>query len=145
MRRQRRTNTTPEVTIRRLLHHEGFRFRIHVKLPALNRRTMDIAFTRLRVAVFIDGCYWHGCPDHRTWPTANAVWWRAKLEGNVRRDRETDAHLLVQGWLVVRIWEHEDPAEAVLSLAKLLRERRDQLDRIGSDAGSKPRTSRAPR
>lgn len=124
MRRQRRADTTPELSVRRLLHRHGFRFRIHFSVPGLARRTIDIAFPRLRVAVFVDGCYWHGCPQHGTWPVANANWWKAKLEGNRRRDRQTDAHLQAAGWSVVRIWEHEDPATAVVELERLLRERR---------------------
>lgn len=73
---------------------------------------MDIAFTRRRVAVFVDGCFWHACPIHATAPRANGAWWSAKLQKNVDRDRATDDHLQQLGWTVVRIWEHEDPGDA---------------------------------
>jgi DNA mismatch endonuclease (patch repair protein) len=76
------------------------------------RRTADIAFPRRRVAVFVDGCFWHGCPQHATWPKENAEWWRTKIEENRSRDRDTDARLRSDGWQVVRVWEHEDMAAA---------------------------------
>ncbi len=68
---------------------------------------MDIGFSKLQIAVFLDGCYWHGCPEHATHPRANAEWWRAKLDRNIARDRETTDHLTASGWLVMRFWEHE--------------------------------------
>lgn len=76
------------------------------------RRRADIVFTRQRLAVFVDGCYWHGCPEHATSPVNNAAWWRAKLDANVARDRDTDLRLANEGWMVVRVWEHEDMGEA---------------------------------
>ncbi len=75
----------------------------------MRRRTIDIAFTRARIAVFLDGCFWHGCPEHATRPKANAEWWRVKLEKNMSRDRETTTHLENSGWTVLRFWEHESP------------------------------------
>jgi len=71
-----------------------------------------VVFTRARVAVFVDGCFWHSCPLHATSPKANAAWWRTKLDTTVQRDRDTDASLVEAGWLVVRVWEHEPPTEA---------------------------------
>jgi DNA mismatch endonuclease (patch repair protein) len=76
------------------------------------RRRADIVFTRARIAVFVDGCFWHGCPQHATQPASNAPWWSAKLARNVERDRETDDHLRESGWTVLRFWEHEDAREA---------------------------------
>ena len=76
------------------------------------RRRADILFTRARIAVFVDGCFWHGCPEHETRPASNATWWAAKLTRNVERDRETDAHLDELGWVVFRVWEHADMAAA---------------------------------
>jgi DNA mismatch endonuclease (patch repair protein) len=76
------------------------------------RRRADVVFTRSRVAVFVDGCFWHACPIHATWPKANADWWRAKLKANVERDRDTDRRLGDAGWSVVRVWEHESAADA---------------------------------
>ncbi len=73
------------------------------------RRTIDIAFTRHKVAVFLDGCFWHSCPDHGSSPRTNAEWWRAKLDRNIKRDRETTEHLCGLGWTVLRFWEHEAP------------------------------------
>src|SRR4051794_11304330 len=101
MRRQKRIDTEPELGLRRALHARGLRYRVGVPVPGRPRRSMDIAFTRLRVAVFVDGCFWHACPDHATWPRRNGSWWRDKLEANVRRDRDTDAALEAAGWIVV--------------------------------------------
>lgn len=88
------------------------RYRVDHPLPGLPRRRADMLFIRARVAVFIDGCYWHGCPIHATSPTANAALWREKLDLNIARDRDTDAHLERIGWRGIRVWEHVDPAEA---------------------------------
>jgi hypothetical protein len=81
-------------------------------------------FTRCRVAVFVDGCFWHACPEHGTWPKANADWWREKIERNVRRDRDTDSKLEAAGWHVARVWEHEDPVAAADRVQRLLQTRR---------------------
>lgn len=122
MQRQRRRDTAPEVALRSLLHRRGLRFRVDYKLPGLRRRA-DIAFLSARVAVFVDGCFWHGCPKHASWPRANAGWWREKIEANRRRDRDTDERLAEEGWISVRVWEHEPAAEAALLVARILRRR----------------------
>ncbi|MBA3744494.1 DNA mismatch endonuclease Vsr [Sporichthya sp.] len=111
---QLRSGTAPEIALRRELHRRGRRFRVDVKLDVdgLRRRRVDVVFTRSRVAVFVDGCFWHVCPDHATTPRANRDWWAAKLAGNVRRDRDTDDRLAAAGWAVVRVWEHEATADA---------------------------------
>ena len=80
-------------------------------MPGQRRRTIDIAFTRLRLAVYIDGCFWHGCPQHLHFPQANAAWWVRKIETNRARDEDVTAQLLSLGWTVMRSWEHEDPAD----------------------------------
>lgn len=85
------------------------------------RRRADIVFTRWRVAVFIDGCFWHGCPEHGTVPAGNREYWAPKLERNVARDRETNAMARAEGWAVVRIWEHEMPVAAVERILDALR------------------------
>lgn len=112
MARQARRDTGPEVALRRELHRRGLRFRTEYPVPGMPRRRIDIAFTRAKIAVFVDGCFWHGCPDHKGRPAANARWWAAKLAGNAARDRETDAHLRALGWTVLRVWEHVPLAEA---------------------------------
>jgi len=112
MSRQRRRDTTPEVALRRILHKRGRRFRVEYQLPGLPRRRADIAFPRARLAVFVDGCFWHVCPEHATRPVNNGSWWAEKLRRNQERDRETDVHLERLGWTVLRIWEHIDPVSA---------------------------------
>jgi DNA mismatch endonuclease (patch repair protein) len=95
------------------LHKEGSRFRVHYPVPSHPKRSIDIAFTKWRVAVFLDGCFWHGCPLHGTMPKRNAAFWASKIRRNKQRDLMTDALLSNAGWRVVRIWEHEDVSEAV--------------------------------
>jgi DNA mismatch endonuclease (patch repair protein) len=102
----------PEMALRRELHRRGRRFRKHYRPLAGVRCTPDIVFTRARVAIFVDGCFWHSCPDHATMPRSNAAWWEAKLKGNVERDRRNDADLEASGWKVLRVWEHEDSVAA---------------------------------
>jgi len=112
MQRQRRADTRPELALRRELHRRGLRYRVDVPvLPGLRRRA-DVVFPRQRIAVFVDGCFWHACPQHGTSPKANAAWWREKLGANVERDRDTDHRLREAGWTPIRIWEHEDPLHA---------------------------------
>jgi DNA mismatch endonuclease, patch repair protein len=124
MRRTSRRDTAAEVAIRRELHRRGHRYRVDLRPSDRLRTRADIVFTRWRVAVFIDGCFWHGCPEHWTAPKANAAWWRQKIETNVARDRRTDTALTAQGWLVVRIWEHEDVRAAVARIEIALDDRR---------------------
>ncbi|MFD4986168.1 very short patch repair endonuclease [Streptomyces sp. NPDC058374] len=112
MSRQASRDTAQELAVRRLLHAGGLRYRLHVPVPGMPRRTVDVVFGRLQIAVFFDGCFWHGCPEHATSPRANAEWWRSKLARNMARDRETTEHLRSQGWIVTRFWEHET-AESV--------------------------------
>ena len=123
MQRQRRRDTAAEVAIRSRLHARGFRFRVDHPFPGFRRRA-DIAFPRERVAVMVDGCFWHGCPEHGTWPKENAAWWREKIEANQRRDRDTDQRLADAGWLVVRVWEHERPEAAAEVVAAAVLSRR---------------------
>ncbi len=106
---QARRDTRPEVTLRRVLHRRGLRYRVQYRIPALPRRSVDIAFTRAKVAVLVDGCFWHGCPEHCVLPKANRDWWVWKFATNRARDKDTDARLAEAGWLVLRAWEHEDP------------------------------------
>ena len=108
----RRRDTRAEVLLRRELHARGLRYRVALPIASNRRRSIDIAFTRARLAVFVDGCFWHACPDHGTAPVANSEWWRTKLGANVARDRDTTRLLEASGWTVLRIWEHVDPAAA---------------------------------
>jgi DNA mismatch endonuclease, patch repair protein len=118
MQRMPRSSSGPEMLIRRELHSRGLRFRVnHPRLPG----RPDIAFTAAQVAVFIDGCFWHSCPDHSVLPRNNRDWWRSKLERNVERDREKDAQLEKLGWTVLHVWEHEEPLEAADSIEQLWR------------------------
>ena len=117
-----RRDTAPEVAIRRLLHAQGLRYRVAYPVPGLRRRSIDIAFTRRKVAVFVDGCFWHGCPEHGTQPRANASWWTTKLAANRARDGDTTARLVDQGWVVIRVWEHEVPGEVSMRIADRLAE-----------------------
>lgn len=105
----RSRDTKPERLLRSLVHAAGLRYRIAAKpLPDM-RRTADLLFRPARVAVFVDGCFWHGCPDHFVPPKTNPDYWQEKINGNVQRDRDTDARLAEAGWLVLRFWEHEAP------------------------------------
>jgi DNA mismatch endonuclease (patch repair protein) len=99
-------------------------------LPGLPRRRADIAFTRRKVAIFVDGCFWHSCPDHATAPVSNGGWWADKLADNVRRDRQTDDFLRSLRWTVVRFWEHEDPPTCAGRVVKAL-DAQDQPPRPG--------------
>ena len=128
MRSNRRSDTSIEKRLRAALHREGLRFRKDYPIRAGSGRPVraDVAFPRARVAVFVDGCFWHCCPEHATSPKANGAWWAAKLARNVERDRETDQRLSEAGWQVVRVWEHEDPAAAadrVAAAVKVSRQR----------------------
>ena len=107
-----RRDTKPELLLRRELHRRGLRYRLQVKVPGNNRRTIDIALTRVLVAVYVDGCFWHGCPEHVHRPKTNSDWWEWKIAGNRARDRDTDRLLTEAGWHVLRIWEHEPPEVA---------------------------------
>jgi DNA mismatch endonuclease, patch repair protein len=133
MTRQRRRDTVPELALRRALRDRGLRYRVHRRPLPTVRREADVVFSRARVAVFVDSCFWHACPTHATWPKANAEWWREKLEANVARDRDTDSRLEAEGWHVIRVWEHEDPVEAAATIERLV------TARAGPDGGSASR------
>lgn len=109
---QRTKGTTPELLLRRALFARGLRYRINHPVPTMPRRSIDVAFTSKKLAVFVDGCFWHACPDHGVAPKHGAMWWHEKLAKNVQRDRETDEALAKLGWRVVRIWEHVEASEA---------------------------------
>jgi DNA mismatch endonuclease (patch repair protein) len=122
MRANRSTDTKPERELRSLLHRSGLRFRkdFAIKLDKLRVRP-DIVFTRQRVAVFVDGCFWHRCPEHGRQPQANKLYWSTKLDRNVARDERVNAALSAAGWTVVRLWEHEAPADGVRVIESVVR------------------------
>jgi DNA mismatch endonuclease (patch repair protein) len=122
MRAIRRTDTKPELALRRALHRMGYRFRKDHRLDlATGRRVRpDIAFTARKVAVFVDGCFWHACPEHGSKPAVNQGYWNPKLLRNVERDRLADAALELAGWRVVRLWEHVPLDDAVTAVVTAL-------------------------
>jgi DNA mismatch endonuclease (patch repair protein) len=122
MKGNRRVNTRPELALRSELHRRGLRFRKEVALrPADRLRRVDIVFPRVKLAVFLDGCFWHGCPQHGNNPKANTDYWRPKLARNVARDREVTRELVAAGWSVIRVWEHEDVSEAAARIEEAYR------------------------
>lgn len=126
MQGNRSRDTSPELALRRLLHAAGLRYRVHrAPLPELRRRA-DIVFGPARVAVFIDGCYWHGCPEHYVPPKTNPSYWNPKIAGNMARDRDTDARLAEEGWLVLRFWAHQDASLCAGQVAEAVRRRRSK-------------------
>ncbi|MFI5648363.1 very short patch repair endonuclease [Kitasatospora sp. NPDC051705] len=105
-------DTKPELRLRSLLHHAGLRYKVSARPVPTLRRTADVVFTKAKVAVFVDGCYWHFCPEHRSVPATNRDFWVEKLEKNRARDAETVRLLQEQGWTVLRFWEHVSAEEA---------------------------------
>jgi len=121
MKRVRRRDTLPEVALRSEIHRLGLRYAIDQRpIPAVRRRA-DLVFRSAKVAVFVNGCFWHACPIHGSWPRNNARWWKAKLLRNRDRDQETDEILVDRGWASVRVWEHDDPKAVASSVARVVR------------------------
>lgn len=121
MRGNKGRDTRPELAVRSAVHALGLRYRVGVRPVSGIRRTADLVFVRPRVAVFVDGCFWHGCPEHHRPAKRNAEFWTAKIEGNVARDADTDEKLTLAGWRVVRVWEHEDAADAAARIRAIVR------------------------
>ncbi|HUV02481.1 MAG TPA: very short patch repair endonuclease [Desulfobacteria bacterium] len=117
-------DTAPEKALRSALHKKGLRFRIDVKpIKELNRKA-DVVFRSAKVAVFVDGCFWHGCPIHGTQAKANAEFWEQKIKQNQERDTDTTRQLKAAGWRVIRVWEHEDPERAALKIYNIVVKRK---------------------
>jgi len=116
MARVRQTGTDAELAIRRELYRRGLRYRVSFVVLRKPRRIADVAFPNLRIAVFVDGCFWHGCPEHATWPKRNPEFWRHKIEANRCRDIDTNTRLRELGWTVLRFWEHESPIDAATAI-----------------------------
>jgi DNA mismatch endonuclease (patch repair protein) len=122
MRGNRRRDTKPELRIRSILHAQGLRYRVDFPITLGDVRVRpDIVFTKQRVAVFVDGCFFHACPEHGTQPKRNVDYWQAKLQRNIERDRRVSATLRAADWTVVRIWEHEPWMEAVALVVQAVR------------------------
>jgi DNA mismatch endonuclease (patch repair protein) len=125
MQAQRTRDTKPEVELRRQLHRLGLRYRLETQIVPGTRRRVDISFPSAKVAVMVDGCFWHGCPDHGAHqPSVNQWYWPAKIVTNQQRDTDTDERLRASGWEVIRIWEHQDAAAAAAHIAAVVRDRR---------------------
>lgn len=120
MRANRRRDTAPERGIRRLLHARGLRYRVDLPIRVGHARPVrpDLVFTRARLAVFVDGCFWHGCPDHKGRPKKNAHYWGPKIAGNIDRDERQTEALAEAGWAVLRFWEHDPPEAAAAAIAR---------------------------
>lgn len=113
-------DTAPELAVRALLHAAGRRYRVNFPPVPTLRRTADIVFTRAHLAVFIDGCFWHGCPIHYQRPVRNQDYWDSKRAANSARDRDTEKRLVAAGWTVLRYWEHEDPRAVAAAVEAVL-------------------------
>lgn len=120
----RSRDTKPEMAVRRACHARGLRYRVDARPLSELRRRADLVFPAQRVAVFVDGCYWHGCPEHYVASKSNADYWSVKIARNRERDADTDATLLAAGWQVVRAWQHEDPRSVADAVAAVVRSRR---------------------
>jgi DNA mismatch endonuclease, patch repair protein len=120
MARVRQKDTGAELALRRELHRRGLRYRVNDVVLQKPRRVADVVFPRLKIAIFVDGCFWHGCPEHASWPKQNADFWKEKIEANTRRDDDTNARLRGTGWTVLRFWEHESPLIAAEGVAKVV-------------------------
>lgn len=142
MRNTPQRDTPPERRLRSALFALGLRYRVQTPPLSGVRRRADVVFPRERVAVFVDGCFWHSCPIHGTQPKANELWWAEKLAANRSRDADTDARLVAAGWISIRVWEHDDPAEAARAIGQRLGElRRDRPSQSMRNARRKARGS----
>jgi DNA mismatch endonuclease (patch repair protein) len=128
MQGNRGKDTGPELRLRRELHALGIRYRVDVKVEEDLRTRADLALKSVKLAVFVDGCFWHGCPEHGGAPKRNATYWNGKITRNIERDKETDATLRARGWTVLRFWEHQDAEAAATSVCQTIVElKRPQL------------------
>ncbi|MFD4551208.1 very short patch repair endonuclease [Streptomyces sp. NPDC058466] len=135
MRANRSRDTKPELLLRAALHRAGLRYRVDIRpLPDLRRRA-DVVFPKAKVAVFVDGCFWHGCPEHHRPAKKNAEKWSKKIEDNRDRDAATTLALERQGWVVLRFWEHENPEQAAAKVQTVVKERRSIGRSVVSDTG----------
>lgn len=123
----RSRDTAPELLLRSLVHAAGLRYRVAAKPLPKMRRTADMVFRPVKVAVFIDGCFWHGCPEHLVMPKTNRPYWEEKIGQNIQRDRDTDNRLAEAGWLVLRFWEHLEPEACAATVIEAVAARRQEV------------------
>ncbi|RYJ31476.1 very-short-patch mismatch repair endonuclease [Streptomyces sp. L-9-10] len=121
-------DTAPELLLRSLVHSAGLRYRVAAKPLPKMRRTADMVFRPVKVAVFIDGCFWHGCPEHFVRPKTNRPYWEDKIGRNIQRDRDTDNRLAEAGWLVLRFWEHLEPEACAATVIEAVATRRQEAE-----------------
>jgi DNA mismatch endonuclease, patch repair protein len=124
MKSVRQAHTNIEREVRSVLFRLGLRFRVNRIVVPGSRRRADVVFAKSRLAIFIDGCFWHSCPQHKTMPKTNTRWWRAKLAANVKRDRDSDRELRKYGWKVIRVWEHQCTDTVARRVLKALADRK---------------------
>lgn len=120
MAKVRQKGTNAEIALRREMFRIGLRYRVDYEVLKKPRRIADIVFPGRRIAIFVDGCFWHGCPEHATWPKQNAEFWRQKIEANRQRDADTNERLQSLGWTVLRFWSHQSPTEAARAVAHMV-------------------------
>ncbi|MFP3709386.1 very short patch repair endonuclease [Paraburkholderia sp. SIMBA_009] len=120
MAKVRQTGTNAEIALRREMFRIGLRYRVDYEVLKKPRRIADIVFPGRKIAIFVDGCFWHGCPEHATWPKRNAEFWRQKIEANRQRDADTNERLQSLGWTVLRFWSHQSPTEAARTVAHMV-------------------------
>ena len=121
MARVRQTGTDAELALRREMYRIGLRYRVNFEVLKKPRRVADVAFPGRKIAVFVDGCFWHGCPQHYVEPKSHTQYWAPKIAANRARDAETNSQLMADGWTVLRFWEHEDPATVVAAVQAAVR------------------------
>lgn len=143
MQGNKRKNTRPERALRSALHRRGARFRVDTAPESEIHCRPDVVFHRARLVVFVDGCFWHGCPEHGTQPATNSAYWSAKISRNTARDRMNDSALETRGWTVMRVWEHEPPDEAATRILSVL-SRATENARDRPSTAAPPRSRRAP-
>jgi DNA mismatch endonuclease, patch repair protein len=129
MQGNRSRDTRPELALRSALHRRGLRYRVAAKPVAGLRRSADLVFASARVAVFVDGCFWHGCPLHYVPSLSNTDYWANKIDGNRQRDKDTDDRLIGEGWLSVRVWAHEPVDLAADRVASIVASRTAAADK----------------
>jgi DNA mismatch endonuclease (patch repair protein) len=129
MQGNRSRDTQPELAVRRLLHGAGLRYRVAIRPVPTLRRTADIVFTKQKIAVFIDGCFWHACPQHYVLPRTNVEYWSPKIQRNLNRDANTNQQLRAAGWIVARYWSHRSPEDIAARVIELVQAARSDVTR----------------